>query len=158
MLWWWKRLLKRFLLKISKAFMIVKSILERWMSLWGLTLRGNRTWLKYLGFWKKFTLIKILTHFLSGGAIIMLFGRELLPPNTSDGFYKILTMLIAIYLKPPLLIIDEIENSLHPSTLELILNTIKIGETQAILTTHSPVVVDRKGHNIQWRLDLRRPV
>jgi predicted ATPase len=69
-------------------------------------------------------------------------GFELLPPNTSDGIYKILAVLIAIYLKPPLLIIDEIENSLHPSTLELILDTIRIGDTQAIITTHSPVVVD----------------
>jgi hypothetical protein len=67
---------------------------------------------------------------------------DLLPPQTSDGFYKILTLITAIYLKPPLLIIDEIENSLHPSTLELILDTIKISDTQAIITTHSPIVVD----------------
>ncbi len=69
-------------------------------------------------------------------------GLDLLPPNTSDGFYKILTVLIAIYLKPPLLIIDEIENSLHPEILELILDTIKATDIQAIITTHSPIVVD----------------
>ncbi len=92
-----------------------------------------------------FPKIDLRPHITDDGRVMIKFldeGLELLPPNTSDGFYKILTVLISIYLKPPLLIIDEIENSLHPSTLELILDTIKIGDTQAILTTHSPVVVD----------------
>ncbi len=92
-----------------------------------------------------FPKIDVRPHLTDDGRVMIKFfedGLELLPPNTSDGFYKILTVLIAIYLKPPLLIIDEIENSLHPSTLELILDTIKIGDTQAIITTHSPVVVD----------------
>ncbi|WP_461865779.1 AAA family ATPase [Thermococcus sp.] len=69
-------------------------------------------------------------------------GLELAPPSISDGFYKVLALLTAVYLKPPLLIIDEIENSLHPETLELILDTIKESDVQAIITTHSPVVVD----------------
>jgi predicted ATPase len=92
-----------------------------------------------------FPKIDVRPHLTDDGRVMIKFfedGLELLPPNTSDGFYKILTVLIAIYLKPPLLIIDEIENSLHPSTLELILDTIGIGDTQAIITTHSPVVVD----------------
>lgn len=92
-----------------------------------------------------FPKIDVRPHITDDGRVMIKFfedGLELLPPNTSDGFYKILTMLIAIYLKPPLLIVDEIENSLHPSTLELILDTIGIGDTQAIITTHSPVVVD----------------
>ncbi len=92
-----------------------------------------------------FPKIDVRPHITDDGRVMIKFleeGLELLPPNTSDGFYKILTVLIAIYLKPPLLIIDEIENSLHPSTLELILDTIKIGDSQTIITTHSPVVVD----------------
>jgi hypothetical protein len=92
-----------------------------------------------------FPKIDVRPHITDDGRVMIKFfeeGFELLPPNTSDGIYKILTVLIAIYLKPPLLIIDEIENSLHPSTLELILDTIKIGDTQTIITTHSPVVVD----------------
>ncbi|MCZ7399261.1 MAG: AAA family ATPase [Candidatus Methanoperedens sp.] len=92
-----------------------------------------------------FPKIDVRPHITDDGRVMIKFfedGLELLPPNTSDGFYKILTLLTAIYLKPPLLIIDEIENSLHPSTLELILDTIGIGDTQAIITTHSPVVVD----------------
>ncbi|MFA4646776.1 AAA family ATPase [Pyrococcus kukulkanii] len=67
---------------------------------------------------------------------------ELAPPSISDGFYKALAILTAVYLKPPLLIIDEIENSLHPETLELIIDTLKESESQVIITTHSPVVVD----------------
>ncbi|EEB73911.1 AAA family ATPase [Thermococcus sp. AM4] len=67
---------------------------------------------------------------------------ELAPPSISDGFYKVLAILTAAYLKPPLLIIDEIENSLHPETLELIIDTLKESESQVIITTHSPVVVD----------------
>jgi len=67
---------------------------------------------------------------------------ELAPPGISDGFYKVLAILTAVYLKPPLLIIDEIENSLHPETLELVIDTLKESESQVIITTHSPVVVD----------------
>ncbi|WP_297552101.1 AAA family ATPase [Thermococcus sp.] len=67
---------------------------------------------------------------------------ELAPPCISDGFYKVLALLTAVYLKPPLLIIDEIENSLHPETLELIIDTLRESESQVIITTHSPVVVD----------------
>ena len=67
---------------------------------------------------------------------------ELAPPSISDGFYKALAILTAVYLKPPLLIIDEIENSLHPETLELIIDTLKESESQVIITTHSPVVVN----------------
>ncbi|NJD78147.1 MAG: recombinase RecF [Candidatus Methanoperedens sp.] len=92
-----------------------------------------------------FPKIDIRPHITDDGRVMIKFfedGLELLPPNTSDGFYKILTVLTAIYLKPPLLIIDEIENSLHPETLELILDTIRAADVQAIITTHSPVVVD----------------
>jgi predicted ATPase len=67
---------------------------------------------------------------------------ELAPPGISDGFYKTLAILTAAYLKPPLLIIDEVENSLHPETLELLLDTLRESESQVIITTHSPVVVD----------------
>ncbi|MFZ3382352.1 MAG: AAA family ATPase, partial [Candidatus Methanoperedens sp.] len=61
-----------------------------------------------------FPKIDLRPHITDDGRVMIKFyeeGFELLPPNTSDGIYKILTVLIAIYLKPPLLIIDEIENS-----------------------------------------------
>ncbi|AIJ06350.1 hypothetical protein JH146_1508 [Methanocaldococcus bathoardescens] len=69
-------------------------------------------------------------------------GVELSPPSISDGFYKTLLILTAIYLKPSILIIDEIENSLYPEALELIFDTLKDSESQIIITTHSPIVVD----------------
>jgi predicted ATPase len=89
--------------------------------------------------------IDVRPYLTEDGRVMIKFyeeSLELLPPNTSDGLYKLLTIFTAIYLKSPLLIIDEIENSLHPSALELILDTIKVGDTQTIITTHSPIVVD----------------
>ena len=89
--------------------------------------------------------IEVRPHITDDGRVMIKIwekGLELLPPNISDGFYKVLTILTAIYLKPSLLIIDEIENSLHPETLELILDTIRKSDVNAIITTHSPVVVD----------------
>ena len=79
-----------------------------------------------------------------GRALMKVFeeGVELSPPSISDGFYKILLILTAIYLKPSILIIDEIENSLYPEALELIFDTLKESESQVIITTHSPIVVD----------------
>jgi len=92
-----------------------------------------------------FPKIDVRPHITDDGRVMIKFyedGFDLLPPNTSDGVYKLLTVLIAIYLKPPLLMIDEIENSLHPEALELIIDAIKATDVQAIITTHSPVVVD----------------
>ncbi|WP_456475165.1 AAA family ATPase [Candidatus Pyrohabitans sp.] len=89
--------------------------------------------------------IEVRPHITDDGRVMIKIwekGLELLPPNISDGFYKVLTILTAIYLKPSLLIIDEIENSLHPETLELILDTIRKSDVNAMITTHSPVVVD----------------
>ena len=67
---------------------------------------------------------------------------ELLPPSLPDGLYKILVIGTAIDLEPSILIIDEIENSLHPKALELVIDTLKDSGITTILTTHSPAVVD----------------
>jgi predicted ATPase len=69
-------------------------------------------------------------------------GVELNPPCISDGFYKVLAILAAIELRPSLLAIDEIENSLHAKTLEYIIDELKSSGVTVVLTTHSPVVVD----------------
>jgi predicted ATPase len=69
-------------------------------------------------------------------------GLELPPVCIADGLYKLLAILTALELKPSLLIIDEVENSLHPETLEKLLDELKSSETTVIITTHSPVVVD----------------
>ena len=69
-------------------------------------------------------------------------GLELPPVCIADGLYKLLAILSALELNPSLLIIDEIENSLHPKTLEMLLDELKSSDTTVIVTTHSPVVVD----------------
>ena len=69
-------------------------------------------------------------------------GIELNPPCIADGFYKILLVLAAIELKPSLLAIDEIENSLYAEALKYIIDELNASETTVIITTHSPVVVD----------------
>ena len=45
--------------------------------------------------------------------------HELEPPQVPDGLWKILAIELAIESKPHLLVIDELENSLHPKAIEL---------------------------------------
>ena len=67
---------------------------------------------------------------------------ELLPPMIPDGLYKVLAILLALESKPRLLVIDELENSLHPLALEYIIHELKEADCTVIATTHSPAVVD----------------
>ena len=69
-------------------------------------------------------------------------GAYMLPTNMSDGFYKFLSILTALELKPSLLAIDEIENSIHHETMEILINELKNADCQVLITTHSPVVLD----------------
>lgn len=64
------------------------------------------------------------------------------PPSLPDGFYRLLVILAAIELRPKLLIIDEIENSLHLKILQYLMDTFKTCESTIVLTTHSPLIVD----------------
>ncbi len=73
------------------------------------------------------------------------YGRKLLPPNIPDGFYKYLTLLTTLVLNPSLLVIDEIENSLHAGLLEIIYDLLKNSDFKSIITTHSPVLIDIAG-------------
>lgn len=63
-------------------------------------------------------------------------------PGISDGFYKALTIFTALESEPSLLVVDEVENSLHAKALELLIDELKMSECRTILTTHSPIVVD----------------
>ncbi|MGC9133708.1 AAA family ATPase [Caldisphaera sp.] len=60
------------------------------------------------------------------------------------GVVKMLTIISTIeILKPSLVIIDEIENSLHLNFIERLIDELKYSQTtQAIVTTHSPMVID----------------
>jgi len=81
-------------------------------------------------------LMKVFERYASGRLL------ELYPPQISDGFYKALTLLTALESEPSLLVVDEVENSLHAKALELLIDELKMSECMTILTTHSPMVVD----------------
>ncbi|MFP3234333.1 MAG: AAA family ATPase [Sulfolobaceae archaeon] len=81
------------------------------------------------------------------GNIILYFndnGTIIPPPSVPSGLVKMLTILTAISLKPKVLAIDEIENSLHLKYIERLLDILDnfSNDTQIILTTHSPLVID----------------
>lgn len=74
-----------------------------------------------------------------------LYGAEIHPPSIPDGFYKLLHILSAVESNPSILLIDELENSLHSELLEYIIHELKNAEIQSIAATHSPIVVDVAG-------------
>ncbi len=67
------------------------------------------------------------------------YSKEHLP----DGLLKLLVILTALEQNPSILLIDEIENSLHPELLEFLINTLKEECNGCVfVTTHSPVVLN----------------
>jgi len=72
-------------------------------------------------------------------------GVELPPPNVADGLIKSLAIASAADLKPALLLIDEIENSLHLRALKVIYDVLNSLEIPVIVATHSPLLVDMAG-------------
>ena len=81
-------------------------------------------------------LMKVFERYASGRFL------EVTAPGISDGFYKALTIFTALESGPSLLVVDEVENSLHAKALELLIDELKMSECRTILTTHSPMVVD----------------
>ncbi len=69
-------------------------------------------------------------------------GLKLNPHMISDGMLKLLLILTAIALRPSILVIDEIENSIYPKAIEFIVGELKDSDIITIVTTHSPIVVD----------------
>ena len=70
-------------------------------------------------------------------------GVKLPPPSIPSGLIKMLTIMTALALKPKILAIDEIENSLHLKYIERLLDIFKFSnDTQIIISTHSPAVID----------------
>lgn len=64
------------------------------------------------------------------------------PPMISDGFYKALVVLTAIETRPSILVIDELENALHPKAIQRLIDELKNAGCTVIAVTHSPAVVD----------------
>jgi len=69
-------------------------------------------------------------------------GIELPPPNIADGVIKVLAISVAVELKPSILLVDEVENSLHVKALEHIFDLLNSLEIPVVLATHSPILVD----------------
>ena len=77
-------------------------------------------------------------------------GGELVPAaQVSDGVLLVLAYLTVLYLPQPprVLLVEEPENGIHPKRLQDVLKILKDvvkqqEQTQVILTTHSPYVVD----------------
>jgi len=69
-------------------------------------------------------------------------GIELPPPNIADGLIKALAIASAIELRPTILLIDEVENSLHVKALKVIYDVLNSLEVPVIIATHSPALVD----------------
>jgi len=67
---------------------------------------------------------------------------ELPPPNVADGIIKVLAIATAVELKPSILLIDEIENSLHVEAIQKVFDFLNNLEIPVVVATHSPAVID----------------
>jgi len=69
-------------------------------------------------------------------------GVKLPPPSQPDGALKALLVEAALLSKPSMIAIDEFENSLHPLAQQFLIDEIRSSGAYAIITTHSPVILD----------------
>ena len=69
-------------------------------------------------------------------------GLQLDVPGIPDGYLKMITILHMLDMRPSLLLIDELENSLHLKLIELAISAFRSFEGKVVVTTHSPMVVD----------------
>ncbi|CCC81047.1 AAA family ATPase [Thermoproteus tenax] len=67
---------------------------------------------------------------------------ELPPSNIPDGLLKLVVLMLAVDLGPSLLLVDEVENSMHARLLEYVVDVFNGLNVPVLLATHSPVVVD----------------
>jgi len=73
-------------------------------------------------------------------------GINLRPDSLSDGFFKILAILVlSSESKNCAIFIDEIENSIYPEAIEVVIDALKESKNSVILTTHSPIVLNMSG-------------
>lgn len=80
---------------------------------------------------------------------IVLFAEEgdleLAPPNLPDGLFKFVSLMLALDLEPTLLLVDEIENSMHARLIEYVIDEFSSLSIPVLLATHSPTVIDLVG-------------
>ncbi len=84
----------------------------------------------------------IKTEFNRAALIAVEDGLEFSPANLPDGAIKLLAILAAVESNPSILLIDEIENSMHARMLEYIVDQLNDLDFPVFVATHSPVVVD----------------
>jgi len=88
---------------------------------------------------------------VAGGRVFLTIDEDhslkLLPESVSDGTLRLLAIYAVYYgaHRPPLLCIDEPEDGLHPELIETVIEYLRAmsTETQVIITTHSPTLVDQ---------------
>lgn len=71
-------------------------------------------------------------------------GYEVTSSGLSEGTLRILVLTLVAYLDdvPPLLVIEEPENSIHPQAIDTILQSLRsLYEQQVWVSTHSPIVL-----------------
>jgi predicted ATPase len=93
-------------------------------------------------------------------------GRTFTADQMSQGTLRALGMLLALYQQPEpsLVLIDEVEDSIHPRALEAILDAVEEASERfpVVLTTHSPEVLSKRQVTpeririVQWERGLTR--
>ena len=71
-------------------------------------------------------------------------GTKFFSQSLSDGFFKIIAILALSFKisESNLLVVEEIENSIHPEAIEILIDALKNSGKQVIITTHSPIVLN----------------
>ena len=72
-------------------------------------------------------------------------GLDLPPPNMPDGLIKLVAIGLALESSPSLMLIDEIENSMHAVLLEVVFDALNSRDIPVLVATHSPLVIDLAG-------------
>lgn len=91
------------------------------------------------------TTLSLLTQYGRVALVAYEDGMRLTPRNLSDGLIKLVALMTAASLNPALLLIDEIENSMHYEMQEYVIHTLDALGIPTIVATHSPFVVDLVG-------------
>lgn len=89
----------------------------------------------------------------------LVFNGEIIIPigGWSEGQKVLFALLLFIYyVKPDILIIDEIENHLHPEYVSTLLDYIKQNIKQTIITTHHPHIIFSKHVDIVNYLEFNK--
>ena len=96
-----------------------------------------------------FPTISIAPRIVHGNVVLFVEenGLELPPPNIPDGLLKLVSLMLAMDLEPTLLLVDEIENSMHARLIEYVIDEFSSLSIPVLLATHSPTVIDLVGMN-----------